>query len=174
MILNVKSFLESSDSTWKIEGLLENNESEYVLDGIDVEFPIKYSGVLYKLADELKLDLKINYLYNTCCDRCLKKLQKNVESFVVAYFIKDLSDLEDYDDAMTEYFKLDEAGIDLSDIIISQVIADTSTKTLCKDDCKGLCPKCGHDLNEGPCGCENETEIDPRFEGLLNLFDEEV
>ena len=47
MILNVKNFLESPDRTWEIEGVLEENESDYILEGIDIEFPIEYKGVLY-------------------------------------------------------------------------------------------------------------------------------
>ena len=44
------------------------------------------------------------------------------------------------------------------------------SKFLCDDDCKGLCPKCGANLNEGPCECKKD--IDPRFEALLSLLDE--
>ena len=48
-------------------------------------------------------------------------------------------------------------------------------KVLCREDCKGLCPVCGKDLNDGDCGCDR-TERDPRFESLRALFndDEEV
>ena len=45
-------------------------------------------------------------------------------------------------------------------------------KTLCRDDCKGLCPVCGKDLNTGACGCD-PTEIDPRFESLRALVNVE-
>lgn len=40
---------------------------------------------------------------------------------------------------------------------------------LCSDTCKGLCPTCGHELNEGDCGCDNEV-IDPRLAGLKDFF----
>ena len=40
---------------------------------------------------------------------------------------------------------------------------------LCREDCKGLCPHCGKDLNEGPCGCE-PRQIDPRLEALKKLL----
>ena len=42
------------------------------------------------------------------------------------------------------------------------------TKNLCSDDCKGLCPKCGADLNQGPCSCRPET--DPRWAALSQLL----
>ena len=47
---------------------------------------------------------------------------------------------------------------------------------LCKEDCKGLCPTCGADLNEGPCACDSSDDIDPDnpFAVLKNLkFNEE-
>ena len=43
-------------------------------------------------------------------------------------------------------------------------------KVLCKEDCKGLCPVCGTNLNISQCHCQEEEEIDPRFEKLKNLF----
>lgn len=48
-------------------------------------------------------------------------------------------------------------------------------KVVCREDCKGLCPVCGKDLNKGDCDCDT-TYRDPRFESLRALFndDEEV
>ena len=43
------------------------------------------------------------------------------------------------------------------------------TKVLCKEDCKGLCPKCGKDLNLGSCDCKTK-DIDPRWQALSDLF----
>ena len=43
------------------------------------------------------------------------------------------------------------------------------TKMLCKPDCKGLCCKCGKNLNDGPCDCQKD--VDPRLESLLQLLD---
>ena len=45
------------------------------------------------------------------------------------------------------------------------------TKFLCSEDCKGLCPRCGKNLNLGPCGCRKEP--DPRFAVLEQLLDKE-
>ena len=48
---------------------------------------------------------------------------------------------------------------------------DMDTTHLCREDCKGLCHRCGADLNEGPCGCK--PEVDPRFAALAQLLDKE-
>lgn len=168
MMLSIKDFLQSSDRILNFEGNLKKNESDYIIDGLGINFPISYKGHLYNLDDELKLDLLIEYEYNTKCDRCLKEMQNHVKTKLESYFIKDLRNIDD--DAMTEYFTMNDEGIFLDDLIISQVITSMPGKVLCKEDCKGICPKCGKDLNQGPCDCKDESQVDPRFENLLNLF----
>ena len=48
------------------------------------------------------------------------------------------------------------------------VVLNLPSKVLCKDDCKGLCPQCGKNLNDGPCDCKEP--VDPRLAGLLELL----
>lgn len=55
--------------------------------------------------------------------------------------------------------------IDLSPAVREQVLLSVPASPLCREDCKGLCPKCGKDLNEGECGCDR-TVIDPRWAAL--------
>jgi len=54
--------------------------------------------------------------------------------------------------------------------VYSEVILDLPSKHLCKDDCKGICFKCGKNLNEGECDCETR-EVDPRLAKLMELLD---
>ena len=65
--------------------------------------------------------------------------------------------------------------IDLMAAVERSIASALPMKVLCKEDCKGICPKCGKDLNEGDCDC-TESNIDPRFESLRALFqlDKEV
>jgi uncharacterized protein len=63
--------------------------------------------------------------------------------------------------------------IDLTNRVIETIILSVPEVPLCKEDCKGLCPICGIDLNENPDhSCETE-EIDPRFVTLKKLLDDE-
>ena len=66
-------------------------------------------------------------------------------------------------------------SIDLTSSVIRNILAVLPMKVVCRDDCKGLCPVCGQNLNIKDCGCDT-TYIDPRFESLRSLlkFDEEV
>ncbi len=56
----------------------------------------------------------------------------------------------------------------LEDVLREQVLLSLPVRTLCKPDCKGLCPRCGANRNTQPCSCE-EVPIDPRWEGLTGL-----
>jgi len=61
--------------------------------------------------------------------------------------------------------------IDLSQSVEENLFLNLPMKPLCRPDCKGLCPQCGHDLNEGPCTCE-EPVTDPRLAGLRELWEQ--
>ena len=62
----------------------------------------------------------------------------------------------------------DGEAIDLDELVREQVLLALPSRHLCKEDCKGLCPKCGTDLNAGDCSCE-QGEVDPRWSALAGL-----
>lgn len=73
---------------------------------------------------------------------------------------------EDNDD----YIIADEDGfVDLAAVFGEELLLELPTKLLCKEDCKGLCPKCGVDLNHGSCNCSHK-EVDPRLAVLKALL----
>ena len=59
-------------------------------------------------------------------------------------------------------------GLALEDLLKEQVLLAVPAKALCREDCKGLCPQCGQNLNTGSCGCA-EKRTDPRWEALADL-----
>ena len=61
-------------------------------------------------------------------------------------------------------------AFDLGDLARTAFILDMDTKTLCSEDCKGLCPRCGADLNQGPCSCKKK-DVDPRLAVLAKLLE---
>jgi uncharacterized protein len=64
-------------------------------------------------------------------------------------------------------FTLDEHhDLDLTEAIRQYALIAVPMKPLCREDCAGLCPSCGHNLNRGACGCVTQ-EIDPRWTKLL-------
>lgn len=68
-----------------------------------------------------------------------------------------------------EILLLEDGKVDVGELAREAFILDMDTKTLCSEDCKGLCPRCGADLNLGPCSCKKE--VDPRLAVLAKLLE---
>ena len=135
-----------------------------------VEFvePVKIEGTLKNENSIFVLEAKGSTAVMMRCDRCLAPVRKEL-----CFEIKERFAHTGREDEETETFSGDQ--IDLADFVKRGIIGVLPMKVLCKEDCRGLCPVCGKDLNQGDCGCET-TELDPRFESLRALFndDEEV
>ena len=102
------------------------------------------------------------------CSRCLEPVELSVDFKLNEKFGNNAGDDEEI-----ETFSGD--SIDLSSAVMRNILAVMPMKVVCSDDCKGLCPVCGQNLNVKDCGCDT-TYVDPRFESLRSLlkFDEEV
>jgi uncharacterized protein len=120
----------------------------------------------------------------TSCKRCLADVSVPVSAdftlnLVPKSLIRGDSVSEKEDDggpARVGSFDLSDADaelfngrtIDLDPILREQVLLALPMNVVCREDCKGLCPSCGRDLNEGPCQCESQTG-DPRLAVLRNI-----
>ena len=100
------------------------------------------------------------------CDRCGQEFESTKETAVDAVLVEEES--EDN----PELFVLEGTEIDVQEVLSTCFILDMETKFLCREDCKGLCARCGRNLNLGPCGCGKE--IDPRFAVLEQLLDKSL
>ena len=74
------------------------------------------------------------------------------------------------DEDSPDYFLLEGDELDLCDLLETSFILNLESRFLCREDCRGLCPRCGADLNLGPCGCKREK--DPRLAVLEQLLDD--
>jgi len=59
-------------------------------------------------------------------------------------------------------------AVDLDELVREQILLALPSRRLCREECKGLCPTCGADLNAGRCACE-QREVDPRWSALADL-----
>jgi uncharacterized protein len=109
------------------------------------------------------------------CDRCLREVVVPIHRALDLFYTPDDplagrgGEMEvqprDLDFAVYQH-----EAIDLDELVREQVALSVPTRVLCRDDCCGLCPQCGADLNEEKCQCQNP--IDPRWQALADLKDE--
>ena len=114
---------------------------------------------------EFKAELTVDTV--CVCARCLKEMDNHINLTVNAT----ISDGGEDDTDDPDMFYLDGNLVDVDEIIINAFVLNTEQRFLCKEDCKGLCSKCGADLNAGPCNCREE--IDPRLAVLGQLLENE-
>ena len=127
--------------------------------------PVTAEGAVKNTAGILELTAVVEADMTVRCDRCTGEYQKRVSERVEAVLKADAED-DDYE----ELFPLDGDGVDVSDVLETCFILNMDTKFLCREDCRGLCPDCGRNLNDGPCGCTKK--IDPRMAVLGRLLDD--
>lgn len=120
-------------------------------------------GRVYNEAGVLHLEGELTAEMVCICDRC------GCEFDSVKTTVLDATIVEEDTGVNPELFILEGDEIDLDEILSTCFILDMETKFLCREDCKGLCSRCGSNLNLGPCGCRKE--IDPRFAVLEQLLD---
>ena len=145
---------------------------QFEMDLTDMEFsgrypisrPVTVEGEVYSSADVLHLDLTARTELDAMCDRCGREF---VQDKVVPYSCMLAHELQDEDN--DEIVLLENDQVDVGDLARTAFILGMDTKTLCSEDCKGLCTRCGADLNLGPCSCKKE--VDPRLAALAKLLE---
>ena len=138
--------------------------------------PIKTALRAIRIEDMIDVQGHFNTLVRLPCGRCLKEYETPLKSrFEITYAHRPPSALADEEQAEVEisaaetgliYFEGEH--INLKDGVQEQVILALPVRSLCSENCKGLCTSCGKDLNEGDCGC-NRQPPDSRFAALKNL-----
>ncbi|RKI67637.1 DUF177 domain-containing protein [bacterium 1xD42-67] len=148
---------------------------QFQLDLSEVDFygsrpilrPVEVRGSVTNHAGALVLEGTACSLLELTCDRCGKEISREKTVVLDSLAAQELED-EENDDILL----LDGTELDLDEAVTTAFILAMDTKNLCSDDCKGLCAKCGADLNLGPCGCG--PDVDPRLAALAQLLDKEA
>lgn len=158
----------------KISNLNEGNHE------FDFEEPVEKIGLnkpflgnivlkvnLSKVQHQVIVDAGLEVNADLTCDRCGKPYNKILKNnYKVAYLFSN-DDIKS-DDLDTVYLPIDTDKIKLDNDARDYAMLSIPMKSLCKEDCKGLCFKCGKDLNEVKCGCP-DTNIDVRWKPLQEL-----
>jgi uncharacterized protein len=156
------------------EGLeLELTEKISSDESITIVSPVKASLRIDKKGSEVIITGAVKGTVELQCSRCLKIFGMNIDSRidVVYHPASEINKEEHYelkgDELNTGFYKND--ILDTEDLLKEQLVLNMPMKPLCSEGCKGLCPKCGVDLNTMQCSCA-ASEIDSRLAVLKQLL----
>lgn len=163
---------EGEEGRWEIppEAFKSGADEAHPLPVKDVAI---LHGRIYRDDRTVFFNGAVEAVFSLSCGRCLKPFDMDIQEDVTAVFMpRGLlaagDDEAEVTDADVDVHSYEEDEIDLYAPAHDQVALALPMRPLCAESCKGLCPRCGEDLNEGPCGCP-EPEIDSRFAALKKL-----
>ena len=130
--------------------------------------PLQVQGKVTNRAGALLLEGTASTVLDLTCDRCCKPFTRE-KSVVLDSLLATELENEDGED---EIILLENGAVDLDEVASTAFILAMDTTNLCSEDCKGLCSRCGADLNDGPCSCK--PDVDPRLAALAQLLDDKA
>ena len=155
-----------------------NNEGltkplDFSLDMSNVEYngefpfktPVYIKGEVKNSTGIVTVSAKAEFTLNLTCDRCAVNFDRTFSVPCEHVLVTEVND-ENND----ELIVVESLHFDLEPLVTEDILLSLPTKVLCREDCLGICHRCGKDLNEGSCDCEKE--FDPRWDALLQFTDE--
>lgn len=161
MKINVSSILKNPDLKLKAEGEVHVSHISYKGEEISINAPIKVDATVENTGKNLLLTGIVKTELILKCSRCLEDFKYDLE----AEFEEELSNKDNEDGSI----KFEGDTIDLTDIVINNILLSLPMKAVCSENCKGLCPYCGKNKNHEECDC-TDKEIDPRLTVLKDLL----
>lgn len=128
------------------------------------EKPVKAAVLVRNRAGLITLDADIELEVIFDCDRCGKSTTR-----VLNYHFEHILVLSLSNESNDEYIEVPDYNLEVESLLRDDIFLEFPAKLLCKQDCKGLCQRCGKNLNDGECSCD-KGELDPRLAVLKALL----
>ena len=165
MKLDLKPFAQQSGGVLPFELQVDLSDVEWY-GARPFTQPVHVEGRVQDRAGAMELKARLDTVLSLTCDRCAKPFEreKTVEYETLLAF--ELANGESDDIVLLN----GDGELELDGLMREVFLLEMDTKNLCSEDCKGLCPGCGADLNVEPCRCKKE--IDPRLAVLAQLLEQ--
>lgn len=138
--------------------------------GVRFPAPLGVTGTVYNDAGYIHMDLTLSAKFIAPCARCLADVSDSFSLSLEKTLTTSADAVGMDEDKLDDCFVIENGFLDMDGQLLDLLYMEFPAKMLCRPDCKGLCPTCGKDLNQGPCHCKPET--DPRLAPLKALYDE--
>ena len=169
MIINLSDIMSGKDSIKQITAPLELEH--FSLDGVDYEFAKKNAvecmiTVLGNRKVLLESQTSLSLLIP--CSRCLEDVEIPFDIKVSKELDFNESD-QDRIEELDEQNYIDGYNLDADQLVDNELLMNLPMKVLCKEECKGICNKCGTNLNVSTCDCDTSS-LDPRMAVIQDIF----
>ncbi len=148
----------------------QTDDPKSFLYGVSFPSPMKVKGKITNTAGYMLMNVNLSLDYSASCARCgcpvSGEFSLDLEKTVATRDL--LGDIDEF--KLDDYAIIEDGFIDMDEQLREQLEIEFPIRILCKEDCMGLCPKCGKNLNEGECDCSH-TETDPRLAPLKALLE---
>jgi len=160
------------NSPYEFDSELTPEEIDLDSDDAKLKTAANVKGKLTRHIAQTDVEGTITAELEVECTRCLEKIDKKIEILFEAAFVSP----ENYTQAKEAELNagdldvsvLEGNEIDMTELVREQILLNLPEQVFCREDCKGLCEKCGANRNLINCNCLEE-EIDPRWSALKNL-----
>ncbi len=165
MLLDLKSIIATPGSSVCFRDSFDLSDLRYGVS-FPVTEPVVAEGTVRNTAGVLVMSGSLQTQIHGICDRCAGAFSRDVSIPIEVVLVSELSSEDDEDETI---FSLVGDKADLEEIVRTVFVLNFDSKILCREDCKGLCPRCGRNLNLGPCTCRKEP--DSRLAALAQLLE---
>jgi uncharacterized protein len=170
MLVNLSDVLTSEGRVITREIPLEmdsfaNGMGTYsIIEKSPVTFTFSNIGV-----DKARVEGRCRIVFAAVCDRCLAEVPVTLELSIDRTAVSPEREADDEDTDADDRNFMDGYQLDTEALIYDEIIVNWPVKILCREDCKGVCPVCGQNLNERECGCDTFVP-DPRMAAIKDIF----
>lgn len=165
MLLELRDVIHSPGATLSFSESVDLSDLCYGTS-YPVSEPVQITGTVRNTADVLMMKGEITTCIHGVCDRCATEFSREIKIPVDVVLVEELVNEDSEDESV---FPLTAEGADLEEIVRTVFVLNLDSQLLCSPDCKGLCCRCGKNLNKEACTCQKE--VDPRFAALQQLLD---
>ena len=169
MLLDMRPIISDGKTSIDFDVPLEKEDCDVLTElypDVNFEYPFRLVGQVKNMSGYMVLKASADVKFTTPCARCAEPTAYSLAlSLEKSIATGDIS--RDNDD----YIFIEDMKLDITTPALEEIIFLMPSRVLCREDCRGLCPKCGKNLNDGDCGCK-KSQGDPRLAILKTLLDD--
>ena len=158
-MLDVSNALKFPGQVYSFEAMPEIEEMEVLNDPVSFE-DIVVNGEFFGTGEKISIKARITSTVTSRCAKCLEPVTIQLDAQMDVIYARQI----DPDDP--DLYSFEGSKADLTDAVRDALLLELPYRFLCSENCKGLCPSCGVNLNLGSCTCQEGGEVTNPFSAL--------